>query len=153
MFLLDSSFSTAVDVACNESSDSKNVDKRPTSNRIKKTTTNSYPSNYRFVYPEFLPNPIQQMRNSIREKIERKDMLARRTILDIPEFYVGSILAVTHSDVHAAGKTNRFVGICILRKGCGMRASFVLRNIVDGQAMEIDYDLYDPCIQKIECLK
>lgn len=85
--------------------------------------------------------------------MERKDMLARRTILDIPEFYVGSILAVTHSDIHAPGKSNRFVGICIYRQGSGLRASFMLRNVVDGQPVEMDYDLYDPCIQKVECLR
>ena len=92
-------------------------------------------------------------RNSLREKLERKDMITRRCSLDIPEFYVGSILAVTHSDIHAPGKSNRFVGICIQRLGCGLRASFILRNIVDGQGVEVNYDLYDPCIQKIECLR
>lgn len=48
----------------------------------------------------------------MREKLERMDMLDRRTKIDIPEFYVGSILAVTSSDPHAAGKISRFVGKC-----------------------------------------
>ena len=40
-------------------------------------------------------------------------------------------MAVTVSDANASGKSNRFVGICI-EKGCtGLRAYFILRNIVD----------------------
>lgn len=81
------------------------------------------------------------------------DMINRRTHIDIPEFYVGSILAVTSSDPHAAGKTARFLGICIQRKGCGLRAEFVLRNVVDNQGVEIAYQLYDPTIQKIDLIR
>ena len=116
-------------------------------------SSSSYPQEYRFIYPEFLPDPRPQFRNAIREKLERKDMLARRSLIDIPEFYVGSIMAITHSDVHAPGKSNRFVGICIRKQGCGLRAAIILRNFVDGQGVEVDYDLYDPCIQKVECLR
>lgn len=111
------------------------------------------PSRYRFTYPEFLPDPNPKFRNSLREKLERMDMLARRTHIDIPEFYVGSVLAVTYSEPHAPGKVNRFVGICIQREGCGLRASFYLRNIVDSQGVDVLYELYDPAIQKIECLR
>ncbi|CAG4960241.1 unnamed protein product [Colias eurytheme] len=108
---------------------------------------------YRHVYPEFLPDPNPKWRNSLREKLERADMLNRRNQVDIPEFYVGSILAVTISDPHAQGKTNRFVGICIERKGCGLRAEFTLRNVVDHQGVEVRYDLYDPTIQSIQVLR
>lgn len=81
------------------------------------------------------------------------DMLSRRKLIDIPEFYVGSILAVTYSEPHAPGKSNRFVGICIKRSGCGLRANFLLRNVIDHQGVEVQFDMYDPAIQKIECLK
>ncbi|XP_015117394.1 39S ribosomal protein L19, mitochondrial [Diachasma alloeum] len=111
------------------------------------------PSQYRFVYPEFLPDPTPGFRNHLREKLERIDMMARRTVLDIPEFYVGSILAVTYSEPHAPGKSNKFVGICIDRKGCGLRAYFLLRNVIDHQGVEVKFDLYDPAIQKIDCLR
>lgn len=117
------------------------------------SSSKSHPSQYRFMYPEFLPYPLASRRNAIKEQLERNDMLARRTVIDIPEFYVGSVLAVTHSDIHAPGKLSRFVGICIFRAGCGLRSSFLLRNVVDGQPVEMDYYLYDPCIQKMECLK
>lgn len=111
------------------------------------------PTEYRFIYPEFLPDPQPEFRNHIREKIERMDMINRRTHIDIPEFYVGSVLAVTSSDPHAAGKTSRFLGICIQRKGCGLRSQFVLRNIVDNQGVEITYQLYDPTVQKIDLIR
>lgn len=111
------------------------------------------PPEYRFMYPEFLPDPRPEFRNPIREKIERMDMVNRRTHIDIPEFFVGSILAVTSSDPHAAGKTARFLGICIQRRYCGLRADFTLRNVVDNQGVEICYQLYDPTIQKIDLIR
>lgn len=111
------------------------------------------PIEYRHVYPEFVPDPDVKRRNAIREKLERQDMLNRRKHVDIPEFYVGSIMAVTTSDPHAPGKTSRFVGICIKRRSCGLRANFILRNVVDHQGIEVMYDMYDPAIQKIEVLK
>lgn len=113
----------------------------------------AYPPNYRFIYPEFLPDPKLEWRNQVREKLERMDMLNRRKQIDIPEFYVGSVLAVTTSDPHAEGKTNRFLGICIERKMCGLRAQFTLRNVIDNQGMEVMYEMYDPTIQKIEVLR
>lgn len=64
-------------------------------------------------------------------------MIARRTQVDIPEFYVGSILAVTTADRHTPGKTLRFVGICIKREGCGLRANFILRNVIDHQVINV----------------
>ncbi|XP_063379680.1 large ribosomal subunit protein bL19m [Cydia fagiglandana] len=108
---------------------------------------------FRHAYPEFLPDPNPKWRNSLREKLERADMLKRRNQIDIPEFYVGSILAVTITDPHAQGKINRFVGICIERKGCGLRAEFILRNVIDHQGIEVRYELYDPTIQKIQVLR
>lgn len=107
----------------------------------------------RHIYPEFLPDPNVAFRNSVRESLEREDMLARRTLIDIPEFYVGTIMAVTSSDPHTPGKHNRFVGICIERTGCGLRANFTLRNVIDHQGVEILFDMYDPTIQKIEVLR
>ncbi|XP_074596793.1 mitochondrial ribosomal protein L19 [Brevipalpus obovatus] len=107
----------------------------------------------RNVYPEFLPNSDPLKRNRSFCRMERQDMLARRVILDIPEFHPGSILAVTVSDPNAVGKVSRFVGICILRENVGLRASFTLRNIVDREGIEITYDLYNPTIRSIEVLK
>lgn len=62
-------------------------------------------------------------------------------------------MAVTSSDPHSAGKIARFVGICIDRDRCGLRARFVLRNIIDHQGVEVQYDMYDPTLQKVEVLR
>ena len=111
------------------------------------------PRDYKFVHPEFLPDPIWYRRDRIREIIERKDMYRRRSVIEIPEFYVGSIMAVTASDPNAVSKSTRFVGICIDRGGVGLRAYMLLRNVLDGQGVEIMYEIYSPLLQKIEVLK
>ncbi|KAG9337461.1 hypothetical protein JZ751_028650 [Albula glossodonta] len=105
----------------------------------------------RFLSPEFIPP--RQRTKSLKFALERIDMIQRRSVLNIPEFYVGSILAVTMSDPHASDKTNRFVGLCIQRSGKGLGATFLLRNIISNQGVEICYELYNPCMQKIEVLK
>ncbi|UYV81852.1 MRPL19 [Cordylochernes scorpioides] len=125
----------------------------PDRSRIEEVGTSEMCVSSRFAYPEFLPPTVQIWRNSLREKLERKDMMSRRMAIDIPEFYVGSILAVTVSDAVQAGKTLRFVGLCILRQETGLRSTFTLRNVVDGQGMEIKYELYHPCVLKIEILR
>lgn len=113
--------------------------------------TQSVASLRKYLSPEFIPP--RQRTNPIKFSIERKDMIRRRKVLNIPEFYVGSILAVTMTDPHATGKQNRFVGICIQRGGRGLGATFVLRNIIDNQGVEICYEMYSPRIQQIEVLK
>ncbi|MBN3304363.1 RM19 protein, partial [Amia calva] len=105
----------------------------------------------RFLSPEFIPP--RQRTNPLKFAVEREDMIQRRKVLHIPEFYVGSILAVTMADPYINGKTNRFVGICIQRSGKGLGATFLLRNIIDGQGVEICYELYNPRIQQVEVLK
>lgn len=89
----------------------------------------------------------------MREKLERRDMMSRRKNVLIPEFYVGSIVAVTSSDVHSPGKTVRFLGICIHRRMEGLKSTFILRNVVQHQGVEVIYDLYSPTIQRIEVIK
>ncbi|KAJ0026615.1 hypothetical protein NQD34_017615 [Periophthalmus magnuspinnatus] len=108
-------------------------------------------SQRKFLSPEFIPP--RQRTDPLKFSMERKDMIRRRKVLDIPEFYAGSILAVTMTDPNANGKVNRFVGICIQRGGKGLGATFVLRNIIDNQGVEICYELYNPRIQQVELLK
>nr|CAG4643544.1 EOG090X0F2L [Ilyocryptus agilis] len=111
------------------------------------------PPEFRFIYPEFLPDPKMEWRNKLREKLERADMLKRRSAIDIPEFYTGSIMSVTVADVNSPNKVTRFVGICIQRGGTGLRAWFILRNVVDRQGIEILYQMYNPLIQQIQVLR
>lgn len=102
-------------------------------------------------YPDFLPDPINNSPLLVMRQVD--DMLKRRSVIDIPEFYVGSVLAVTVTDQYAETKRSRFVGICISRTGQLLWASFTLRNIIDGMGCEIRYDLYNPLIISIEVLK
>ncbi|XP_022089942.1 39S ribosomal protein L19, mitochondrial-like isoform X2 [Acanthaster planci] len=92
-------------------------------------------------------------RSKLKDYLERKDCFTRRKVISIPEFYVGSIMAVIVADPHAKGKSSRFVGICTRRGGYGLGATFVLRNIINDQGVDICYELYSPLIQKIEVLK
>ncbi|CAN9507855.1 unnamed protein product [Ophioblennius macclurei] len=113
--------------------------------------TQAAASQRKFLSPEFVPP--RQRTSPFKFFLERKDMIRRRKVINIPEFYVGSILAVTMADPNASGKTNRFVGICIQRGGKGLGATFVLRNIINSQGVEICYELYSPRLQNIEVLK
>jgi large subunit ribosomal protein L19 len=126
-----------------------NYDKKPRNKKFNK----KIPSDFRFKYQDFLPNPDARLRNPVLEQLMRKDMLNRRAQVDIPEFYVGSIIAVTTSDPHSQGKTNRFVGICIDRQKQGLFSQVRVRNVIDNQGIEVTYDLYDPTVQKVEVLK
>uniref|UniRef100_A0A8C5ML85 Large ribosomal subunit protein bL19m n=1 Tax=Leptobrachium leishanense TaxID=445787 RepID=A0A8C5ML85_9ANUR len=105
----------------------------------------------KYLSPEFVPP--RSRKDPFKYYLERRDMIQRRKTLNIPEFYAGSILAVTMSDPHASGKLNRFVGICTDRAGSGLGATFVLRNVIEDQGVEIRYDLYNPRIQEIQVLK
>lgn len=105
----------------------------------------------KFLSPEFIPP--RQRTVPLKFSMERKDMIRRRKVLDIPEFYAGSILAVTMADPNASGKAHHFVGICIQRGGTGLGATFVLRNIIENQGVEICYELYNPHLQQIQVLK
>jgi len=126
------------------------------SNEIKQTEEQKLSRrDYRFIFPEFLPDPNPAFRNPLAEKLQRQDLLSRRHVLEIPEFYVGSYMAVTVSDSCSPhpNKLSRFVGICIDRGGCSLRSWFILRNIVEGQGVEFMYHMYSPTIAKIEVLR
>jgi len=109
--------------------------------------------NFRFMFPEFLPDADPLYRNSLRERLERADMLKRRDNVEIPEFYVGSVIAVTLADANAVkdGQT-RFL-IVIDRGGTGLRAWVIIRNVIDGLGVEIRYDIYSPNVLNIETIK
>ncbi|XP_063173815.1 large ribosomal subunit protein bL19m [Candoia aspera] len=105
----------------------------------------------RFLSPEFIPP--RQRANPFKFFLERKYMIQRRKVINIPEFYVGSILAVSATDPYSNGKCNTFVGLCIQRSGKGLGATFILRNVIIGQGVEICYELYNPLIHEIKVLK
>lgn len=111
------------------------------------------PLENRFLYQEFLPDPELKFRCHVREKLERSDMIKRRSVIDIPSFFVGSVLSVISSDKHDPNKKRKFVGICIQKRYCGLRHEFVLRNIIDHLGVEIAYNIYDPTILNITVLR
>ena len=39
---------------------------------------------YRYIFPEFLPDPNPEFRNALAERLQRKDLLARRNHVEIP---------------------------------------------------------------------
>ncbi|KJH52766.1 ribosomal protein L19 [Dictyocaulus viviparus] len=108
---------------------------------------------HRLIYPDFLQSPVWNRRNKLKEELEHQDMLERRVNIDIPEFYVGSVLAVTTNEKYLGSKQNRFVGICIRREKQGLHHQFTLRNVIEGIGVEVLYDLYNPTIKSIETLK
>ncbi|KAI6233045.1 putative 39S ribosomal protein L19, mitochondrial [Aphelenchoides fujianensis] len=104
-------------------------------------------------YPDFVQSVVPNRRIPLFESLQRADQLERRLQLDIPEFYVGSIVAVTCADPNMANRRNRFLGICIRRERHGLHHQFTLRNCINGLGVEVMYELYNPTILKIETIK
>ncbi|XP_076804267.1 large ribosomal subunit protein bL19m-like [Clavelina lepadiformis] len=104
---------------------------------------------------EYIPPQVQPEwhRNKLKYRLERMDCLRRRQAIDIPEFYPGSILAVTVADNYAPGKSMRFAGRCLYKDGFGLGCKFVLRNVIDNEGVEKMYHLFAPYIQKVELLR
>ncbi|PAA84595.1 hypothetical protein BOX15_Mlig004489g2, partial [Macrostomum lignano] len=112
------------------------------------------PPEIKRLYQEALPPIVSQdYRDPIVESLHRAEMMRRRRVINIPEFHVGSILAVSVMDKHAPNKVNRFVGLCILRRHTGLFTTFTLRNMVDQVCVQIEYELYSPSIVSIQLLK
>ena len=42
---------------------------------------------YRFIFPEFLPDPKPEWRNDVRERLERRDLINRREQIEMPGIY------------------------------------------------------------------
>ena len=52
---------------------------------------------YRYIFPEFLPDPNPEFRNSVSEKLARKDMIARRDKLEVPgQLYILKLVTTHH---------------------------------------------------------
>jgi len=117
------------------------------------TKSRTFVPTFASVYPDMLPTRVQERRNRLREMIERQDMMNRRVHLDIPEFYVGSIIAVTCADKFAPSRQLRFLGIVTERLDQGLRHRIMVRNAVDGMGVQYAFDIYSPTVLKIEVIK
>ncbi|CAB4000922.1 CDC5-related, partial, partial [Paramuricea clavata] len=75
--------------------------------------------------------------------------------MQFKEFCVGSFVEVTYADQYATGGSNRFRGICIYKGHWqnSLGASFTLRNVIDNEPLEINFQLYSPLIQELKVLK
>lgn len=80
-------------------------------------------------------------------ELERRDV----TKTELPVFHVGDSV-----DVHVRikeGEKERiqiFSGVCIARKGGGLRETFTVRRIVEGEGVERIFPLHSPNVAKIE---
>jgi large subunit ribosomal protein L19 len=95
----------------------------------------------------------QEAKTNLLNFLTQSDLQKRTGHLDIPYFVPGSILAVTRADPYSKSGESRFVGICIARHNKGVGSNFILRNVVNGVAVEVRFELYSPVIKKIEVLK
>ena len=104
---------------------------------------------------ESFPGSPEEANLDVRHYIEQRDMWERRKILNIPKFCIGSIIAVTRGDQWSDTGFSRFVGICIhINPHRNTKGHlFVIRNVIMGEALEIQYPFYNPLIQKIEVLR
>nr|CAD2131325.1 unnamed protein product [Meloidogyne enterolobii] len=127
---------------------SKTINKRPPVVKEKYISVKEFALSYM----DFLPSQVWTRRDPLFQKLVHADMLERRMRIDIPEFYVGSIMAVTMSDPNLQQRQNRFVGICIRREKEGLHHNFTLRNVIDGLGVEVMFEIYNPTILKIETL-
>lgn len=55
---------------------------------------------FREIYPDFMQSKVWNRRVTLKDELERQDMLERRMNIDIPEFYVGQLIQLT-SEVFA----------------------------------------------------
>jgi large subunit ribosomal protein L19 len=70
---------------------------------------------------------------------------------NIPVFHVGDSVDV-HVRIKEGDKERIqiFAGVCIARKGGGLRETFTVRRIVEGEGVERIFPLHSPNVSKIE---
>jgi large subunit ribosomal protein L19 len=80
-------------------------------------------------------------------EIERQEI----SKTDIPIFHVGDNIDV-HVRIKEGDKERIqiFAGVCIARKGGGLRETFTVRRIVEGEGVERIFPLHSPNVAKIE---
>ncbi|MCF6227557.1 MAG: 50S ribosomal protein L19 [Planctomycetes bacterium] len=73
------------------------------------------------------------------------------TKTNIPVFHIGDTLSV-YVRIKEGEKERQqlFTGVCIARKNGGLRETFTVRRIVDGEGVERVFPLHSPNVVKIE---
>jgi large subunit ribosomal protein L19 len=73
---------------------------------------------------------------------------------DIPDFKPGDTVKVSVKIVEGdKERIQDFVGVCIRRKGDGLRESFTVRRVSYGVGMERIFPLHSPKVDKIEVMR
>lgn len=106
-------------------------------------------------WPNGFPDSPEEAKTDVMTYLEQKDCYHRLQKLDMKDFSVGSIVSVTRADPLIAKGRLKFVGICIAKNHWQntLGATFTLRNVVEGEPVEVNFQLYSPLIQRIEVLK
>ncbi|NLW50966.1 MAG: 50S ribosomal protein L19 [Candidatus Brocadiaceae bacterium] len=96
-----------------------------------------------------MPDKKQPTAHELLASIEKEQMKA-----EIPPFHVGDTLDVGVT-IREAGKerVQVFTGTCIARKGDGIRETFTVRRIVQGEGVERVFPLHSPSIQSIKVVR
>lgn len=83
------------------------------------------------------------------DKLEH--VTASRLKTDIPDFRPGDTIKVHVNVVEGTrSRIQVFEGVCIARKGDGIRETFMVRKISFGVGVERTFPLHSPTIDKIE---
>lgn len=93
---------------------------------------------------------------NVMEAWERRTVdgiVEKRDPAHFDDFRVGDSVAVRFVNVWNPQKLATFSGICIARRGGILRASFTLRNHIDGYAMEQQFPLNSPLLRGIRVIK
>lgn len=106
-------------------------------------------------WPSGFPDSPEEAKTDVMTYLEQKDCYRRLQKLNAKDFSVGSVVAVTRADPLIAKGKVKFVGICIAKNHWQntLGATFTLRNVVEGEPVEVNFQLYSPLIQRIEVLR
>ena len=86
-----------------------------------------------------------------REHVAQLDAQAERK--KWPSFKPGDAIEVQYKTALSKTRHQKMRGIVLGRKNRGIGSSFVLHNIVAGEAFEVKFPLYSPLIEKITMVK
>ena len=88
-------------------------------------------------------------------EFEQAQLAARQKAeVKIPDFAPGDTVEVRLNIVEGERKrVQAFEGVCIARKGKGLRASFTVRKISHGEGVERIFPLHSPSIAEIKLVR
>ena len=88
------------------------------------------------------------------EQFEAKQLAARESATDIPEFGAGDTVRVNVRVVEGTReRVQAYEGVCIARKNAGINSSFTVRKISYGEGVERVFPLYSPRLDSIEVIR